>query len=217
MDNEETVESSGVQQLIDRLQQEGVAKGQSDAESLIGEARRQSMEILDKTKQEADEMVRAAKVEAERTRLAGEEAIRLAGRDATLRLSEELRAGTVHTLKRLVGDSLKDTQFLRQLILEIAGQAVPGDGRQRMHLRLLNDTSMGEADEQADRALNQFARSLAGESLRDGLTFEVADSDVPGVRVQVVDDDLEIDLTTETLTHLLLKHLSPRIQMILAK
>jgi hypothetical protein len=43
----------------------------------------------------------------------------------------------------------------------------------------------------------------------------VADDNVPGVRVQIVDDDLEIDLTAETLTHLLQQHLSPRFRNLI--
>ncbi|HBE71220.1 MAG TPA: hypothetical protein DDW52_23995 [Planctomycetaceae bacterium] len=212
MAEKSTTESSGVQQLIDRLHQEGVEKGQTEAEALLASARKQAVEVVDNAKKEAKEILAAAREEAAQTKRAGEEAIRLAGRDSILTLTEELRDGCNRTLQRLIGESLQDQEFLRQLISEIAGQAVPKDAG-RLHLEFLADD--GEEEKDGESPMDAFAKSLAGQSLREGLTFEVVDSTVPGVRVQVVDEELEIDLTDETLTHLLLKHLSPRFRRIL--
>src|SRR6056297_1959165 len=101
--SEESTETSGVQRLIDRLHQEGVQKGQSEAELVLSEARSEARKIVDQARREADEMVREARVEADRTVRSGEEAVHLAGRDAILRLSEELRADFVRKLKKLIG------------------------------------------------------------------------------------------------------------------
>lgn len=206
--------SSGVQQLIDRLHKEGVAKGRGEAEALVAAARQEATEILDQAKREADAIVAAAQQEAEHVREGGEEAIRLAGRDAILSLTEELRDDFVRKLKGLVGHTLKDTEFLKQLILEIARRAVPEQTEGPANVVLLKEATATGAQPHDD-ALDELVRSLGGEALRDGLTYEVAGNDTPGVRIQVVDDNLEIDLTSETLTHLLLKYLSPRFRTIL--
>ena len=218
MDSENN-EASGVQQLIDRLHQEGVDKGRSDAETLLAEARKEAAAILDEANKQAEAIRRSAQDDAQQMKSKGEAAVRLAGRDAILTLTEELRAGFEQTLRRLVQDSLQDTSFLRKLILQIAAVAVPSEPDAAVHVMLLGDVSDDPKAEKSlgGEQLNDLARSLAGQSLRDGLTFEVADSDVPGVRVQVVDQQVEIDLTTDTLTHLLLKHLSPRIRAIVGQ
>ena len=80
-----------------------------------------------------------------------------------------------------------------------------------MRMLLLRDTVDTE-DSPDEEQLQQFVLSLGGDALRDGITFDIADSDVPGVRVQIVDDEMEVDLSTDTLTALLLKHLSPRFR-----
>ncbi len=217
MDNENEV--SGVQQLIDRLHQEGVDKGRSDAQTLLAEARKEAAAILDEANKQAEAIRVAARNDAKQMKAKGEAAVRLAGRDAILTLTEELRAGFEQTLLRLVQDSLQDTSFLRQLILQVASAAVPTDRDAAINVMLLGEVSDDPAAEHSrgGEELNDLARSLAGQSLRDGLTFEVVDSDVPGVRVQVVEQHIEIDLTTDTLTHLLLKHLSPRIRAIVSQ
>ncbi|MAT40460.1 MAG: hypothetical protein CL946_12760 [Ectothiorhodospiraceae bacterium] len=218
MDEQQTNET-GVQQLIDRLHQQGVDRGRADAESLLAEARKEAARILDEANGQAADIRKAAQDDADQLRLKGEAAVRLAGRDAILSLTEELRAGFERTLHRFVEQALTDPEFLRQLILQIAGTAVPVAGDSDLIVQLLGNVEAGtkEDDRNATKMLDELARSLAGQSLRDGLTFEVIDSDVPGVRVQVVDRQLEIDLTTDTLTHLLLKHLSPRIRAIIEK
>lgn len=215
MENEES-EASGVQQLIDRLHQEGVDKGRTGAEMLLAEARKEAAAILDNVNKQAEAIRNTAKRDSDQMKSKGEEAVRLAGRDAILSLTEELRASFEETLQRFVRDSLEDPTFLRQLILQIAGVAVPSDKDAELKVLLLGDLSEVESSK-AGQALNDLASSLAGQSLRDGLTIKVADSDAPGVRVQVVDQQLEIDLTTDTLTHLLLKHLSPRIRAIVGQ
>lgn len=219
MDSDSNQQTSGVQQLIDRLHQEGIDKGRSDAETLIAAARKEAARILEDATRQAEALRKSASADAEQMKSKGEEAVQLAGRDAILSLTEELRASFEQTLKRFVRDSLEDPNFLRQLILQIAGAAVPPGNGSALKILLLGSESADSGAEASagDHALNELARSLAGQSLRDGLTFDVADSDVPGVRVQVVDQKLEIDLTTDTLTHLLLKHLSPRIRAIVGE
>lgn len=207
----ETTESSGVQQLIDRLHKEGVDKGQSEAGDLVASARQEATQLLDKAKRDAEAIIAAAKVEAEQTRTGAEAAIQAAGRDVILGLTESLREDFVNKLHKLVGHTLRDTEFLKELISEIARHSVPSQGTQ-VNVQVLKDSSDLAFN---DETLNELTRSLGGEALRDGLTFEVADSAVPGVRIQAIDDDLEIDLTNETLTHLLLQRLSPRFRDIL--
>jgi V/A-type H+-transporting ATPase subunit E len=213
---EQTPSSSGVQQLIDRLHQEGLTKGQEQAEQLIAEARKQAASTLDKARHEADTLIATAVSEAERTRIAGEEAVRLAGRDTILRLNEELRADFDRKIRGLVGQTLKDNTFLKELILAVARESMPADSTSPRNVQLLLDPQQIEALEKdgGDDPLDEFCRGMSGEALRDGLTFEIADSEVPGIRVQLTEDDLEIDLSADTITHLLIKHLSPRFRAI---
>ena len=210
--SDEKSESSGVQRLIDRLHDEGVTRGKEEADSLLAEARREAMEILDQAKQKSEAILSAARQEAEKTRQAGEEAVRLAGRDAILELNEALREDFFRKLHHLVESQLKDGDFLRQMILEITRSAVSQDDKKELNLEMLGDTS---DDQYPGGSFESFARGLAAEAVRDGLTYSIADSESPGVRVQFVGDDLEVDLSSETLTALLVRHLSPKFREIL--
>lgn len=215
--NSTPTESAGVQKLIDRLHEEGVSRGQTEADALLASARQKAAEILEKARQEAESIHNSANAHADQTRINGEEAIRLAGRDAILRLTEDLREDFVRKLRSLVGHTLKDREFLKSLLLEIARHSLPGSREpQPLKVLVLTENEVDhESAEQERLELEEFVRSLSGEALRDGLTFDIDENDSAGVRVQVIDDELEIDLTTDTLTHLLLQHLSPRFRAIM--
>ena len=49
--------SSGVQQLIDRLHEEGVEKGRTEADAVLAAARQQAMDLLDEARRQADEIL----------------------------------------------------------------------------------------------------------------------------------------------------------------
>ena len=114
---QESAESSGVQELIDRLHDEGIAKGREEADELLSSARQKAAEILEAAKKEAAEIVSQAQEESERTRVGGEEALRLASRDAILTMTEHLQEDFVRQVRVLVGHAMHDTEFLRRLIL----------------------------------------------------------------------------------------------------
>jgi V/A-type H+-transporting ATPase subunit E len=209
---EQSTESAGVQKLIDRLHDQGVTKGREEADALVSSARRQAMEIEDQANRQAEAILAEARKEAEQTRRSGEEAVRLAGRDTVLELTEALRENVFRKLRSLVQNQLQDESVLRAMVLEITRQAVSRDHKEQVHLVFLEDTS---SDKFSAESLDEFARGLVADALREGLTYSVADSESPGIRVQFVNDDVEVELNSEILTELLTRRLSPRFREIL--
>jgi V/A-type H+-transporting ATPase subunit E len=218
---ETNTESSGVEKLIQRLQDEGVSKGRDTAEALVAEARKESMKILDDARREADEIVRQAKGEAEKTRATGEDALRQACRDATLRLRELIREDFSNRVRQFVSHSLTDQKFLEQLILDVARRSMPEDSGSEVQVLLPADVVSEEElrktpEEATEGSLAKFVLGLTGDILREGLTFLPGEDDTPGIRVQIVDQDVQIELTDKAITELLLQHLRPRLRAALA-
>lgn len=212
-------ESSGVQELIDRLRDEGVAKGRDEAEHLTTEARKQSMEILDQARQEAEEILDKARREAAQIKHSGDEALRLASRDVILRLKESFHQEFENKVRNLVGCELKDQGFLERLILEISRRSMPEEEGKAIEILLpAGDISNGNlANESSDKnePLSQFVLGLAAEVLREGLTFGESESISTGVTIRLLEEDVEIELTDETVTALLMQFMLPRFRRIL--
>lgn len=216
----DTKQVSGVQDLINRLHQDGVAAGQSEAERLIADARVQAMTILDEARRESEAILAAARREKENIIEHGHEALRMAKRDVILRVREAFYEDFKVRLRRLVQFTLQDRKFLEQLILEIARRAVPDDSK--LHI-LLPPAEISENELAAEMvqvqpgSLAAFVLGLTADVLREGLTFSVSDDPSPGVHVQIVEDDVQIELTDQTITTLLLQYLVPRYRAIIEK
>lgn len=215
-------QTSGVQELINKLHQEGVASGESQAERLVANARKESMQILDNARAQANKIIAEARIEREKIIENGNAALRMASRDILLRVREACYDEFSSRLKRLVGFTLRDRKFLEELILEVARKAKPDDATKQVRILLPSGVTTKDeiAREVADvhpDSMAAFVLGLTADVLRDGLTFGVSDDPSPGIKIQIVEDDVQLELTDETLTVLLLQFLLPRYRAIMEK
>jgi len=215
--------SSGVEGLIERLRDEGVAAGRAEAERIEREARQRAAEILRKAEAEAKGIVTDAQREARSLRTAGEDALKLAMRDTVLQLRAVLTREVNESVRRLITTELKREEFLQRLILEVARRgrdeagAEPGEAMELVLPRELVAIEELRRDplELKEGSLSHFVLAVASEALEQGVTFAVADDDANGIRIRLKDKSLEIDLTDEKVAELILAHLQPRFRAIL--
>ena len=84
--------AKGVDALIARLRDEGVAAGVAEAERLTAEAQTRAAKILAEAEASADSIKKEAQAAADRYTRAGEEALNTAMRDAVLTMKSTLMA-----------------------------------------------------------------------------------------------------------------------------
>lgn len=213
------MQSSGVQELIDRLRNEGVASGLSESERLQAEARVKAMEILDEARREAAQILDQARAEAASIEKNGKDALRLASRDVVLRVWETLYSEFKSRLGRLVKHRLSDPKLLEKMILELATKSRPAEGKEARILLPATRISDAELKREVDNiqpgSLASFVLGLTADVLREGLSFQVTDDIDSGVKVQIVEDDVQIELSDKTVTVVLLEYLVPRYRAIM--
>ena len=214
----QAVESAGVEGLIGRLRDEGVGQGRSQAEALVAEAQQQAADLVAEAKREAEAILAKAAQEASKLKAGGEDAVRLAMRDTILSLEGDLLKGFVDRLRRLVKGVLADPAFLQRVILAVAGRAAPTGERAELllpaELVSLEDLQ-SKPEEATPGTLMHFVLSLGGGMLREGMSFGVTDDGEAGIRVRLVDEDVQIDLTESAVSELLLRHMLPRFRALL--
>jgi V/A-type H+-transporting ATPase subunit E len=66
-----------------------------------------------------------------------------------------------------------------------------------------------------DGQLTSLVLGLTREMLKEGVTIAVSEEVPSGVRVRIVEDAVELDMTQEAVAALLLRHLQPRFRAIL--
>ncbi len=216
-----TPQASGVQELIQRLRNQGVDAGRAEAERIVEEAHKRAGQIVANAKAEAEQVRVQARADAEAERKAAEAALQSAYRDTVLRLVSALTTHFEDQVRRLVARELREKEFVRKLILEVVRQATPGDlGAQRAEILLPAELVGMEAlrakpEEVKEGTLTHFVMGLSGEMLREGIELKPMGEDTAGIRIRLVGQDLEIDLTERAVADLLLKHLLPRYRAVL--
>jgi V/A-type H+-transporting ATPase subunit E len=196
--------SSGVQQLIDRLHNEGVDAGKKMGQQLVKEAERRAAQILSDARKEAGDILAGARADIEREKEAAKESLRMAARDTVLTMRSEIATRFEAQIRRLVTEELEDREFLRRLILEVAGKSTS---------ELKPDQAMDILV--SERAgVDQLVREIAAEMLREGVQIKPADDDRSGIRVRLKGEDVELDMTEEVISEALIRHLLPRFRYI---
>jgi V/A-type H+-transporting ATPase subunit E len=223
INSDEGLVSSGVNNLIRRLREEGVSEGKTEADRIIAEARARAAQIIKEAEQKAEQVTTEARREAEAFTTGGEDALRIAMRDTILALKGQLSDLVSDQVKRLISREMQQEDFLIRLILEVAGKVRSQSGLDKeKNVEVLLPTSLvGIEDlrknplELREGTLSHFIVSVANDVLREGFVLRNDDGIESGIRLYLKDKDVLIDLSDESVASVLLEHLQPRFRAIL--
>lgn len=214
--------SSGVEQLIARLRDQGVNAGRTEADAIIEQATTQAEALLDEAKTKAKRIVDEARSEADRLENAGKEALRIATRDTILRFQQELMDYFNERVRRLVSEQLADPKILGRLIVEVAADASRTAGTKEsknievlLPAEIVSVEDLKRNPEVLKGKLTELVKGIAQVTWREGVTFKALDPEVKGIRVHVTDKDLDIDLTTKAVADILIEHMQPRFRALM--
>ena len=215
--------SSGVDALIARLRDQGVAEGRKTADEIVQTAEKKAMAIIEAAEKQAVERIEMAEKEARAFRKAGEEALRVAVRDLVLELKARLMQHFSAEVQRLVREQVMDKEFLRHMILELVGRVRDSAGiEEGKAVEVILPTEVVGLDDLRQRPeeltegeLSRFIFGVEGEVLRKGVRFAPSIDPQVGVTVRLVDKDIQVDVTDKACAALLLDHLQPRFRAIM--
>jgi V/A-type H+-transporting ATPase subunit E len=213
---ESTTNAAGVQQLIDRIRDEGVRAAQAEADRILREARRQAADLMAEAHREADAARTKAQAEIDAHRGAAEDALRLASRDAVLDLKARVRQRFEEFVKRLVVSATRDQELIRSLVLVLAGRAASEFIKDKeIEVRISNALINGGTGPAFPQEGKLAILGLASEMLREGIELVGDDAIAGGARVRLVRDQLEIDLSDRAISRLISQRLLARFQSVM--
>lgn len=213
---ETTNASSGVQDLIDRIRDQGVQAAREEADRLLRDARQQAADIVARAKADADAAQAKARAEIDTWQASSIEALRLAARDTVL----ELKAGVMNRfeefVKRLVISATRDKELVRAIVLVLAGHAAEEFIQDKeVEVRVSRSLLEGQPDPVLTEEGRLAILGLSSDMLREGLQLAPDDDIEGGARVQLVDDKLQIDLSDRAIARMISQRLLPRFKAIL--
>lgn len=215
--------SSGVDALIARLRDDGVAAGRAEAERVLAEAETRARRVVEVAEADARTRRETARKDADAYLRAGEDALRTAARDAVLDLKEQLSRQFAKDVSKTVSAAMRDDELLKRMILAIAGRArVDGATDEAAEIEVILPRSAVGLDELRRKpedlregSLSHFAAASAAEMLRAGVSFQRADGDEGGIRLRLTDRGVNIDLSDRSVAETILTHLQPRFRALL--
>ena len=213
--------SHGVEELIDRLREEGVKAGRTEAERIVADAETRAKWLLQQAQDEAGTLIENARGESQALRNSADDALQVAARDMLLSLRERLTHRFAGEVRRLVAEELRDRAFLKRLILEIAGrQRELVDDSDEVEVLLPTralevDELRKDTGELQHGELTELVLGITDAMLRDGVSLRVTEADIEGISARLVDDEIQVDVTADAVAALLLEHLQPRFRALL--
>lgn len=218
----DTKETSGVQELVNKLVNQGVNEGQRQAEQVIKEAHKKASQMITQAQAEADKLLSDARHKLEVERKSVHEAIKTAFRDTEIALRSKVRDAFSAHLKRLVSLQLEDKDFIKELVLAIASVKTP-EMAQGSPIEVLLPSKIFETDEngmhlskEGKKRMQHLVLGITDGMLREGIELKSSTDVRGGIKVRLTGKDIELDLSNEAFTDLLLKYLLPRYREIVS-
>ncbi|MEM9393047.1 MAG: hypothetical protein AAGA38_04265 [Pseudomonadota bacterium] len=213
--------AKGVDALIARLRDDGVAAGTAEADRLKAKATEQAAKIVAEAQAEAEKTKAEAQDAADRYTRAGEEALNTAMRDAVLTMKSTLMRRFEQDVQRMVSERLAEPEMLKQMVLELVGRAGQATSMAEGASVILPaevvgpDAISANADDIQSGALTKYVLGLAQDMLKNGVTLFAAGDLHGGIRAKSGEEGVALDLSDQAIAALLMQHLQPRFRAVL--
>ena len=196
-----------LQELTDKLYNEGLAKGKQDADNLLAKAREEASQIVAEAKEQAAKILADAGKQAEDLKTRTEGDVRMASTQALAALRQQI-SNMVETraVGSKVNDVLADKEFVGKLIATVAGAFKADGSAASLDVILPEDMKSG---------LQDFLAKNIDKELAGSLSFGFSDDFAGGFRIAPKDGGYYLDFTDESFRELLGEYLRPATAKIL--
>jgi len=189
-----------LQQLLEKLQRDGVDKAKADADTIVEEARAQARSLVESAHAEATKIKTAARVEAEAFEHRAEETVRQSARDTLLNVEKAVTALLTRLLLKDVNNALNSTELVSGLVVEAVRNYLGGKGT----------IEVAAAAELADALRVKLAAEASS-----GVTVVTDDTTGAGFRIRLANGRIEHSFTGAAVADSLAKQLRPRLAALM--
>ncbi|MFH0790239.1 MAG: V-type ATP synthase subunit E family protein [Candidatus Omnitrophota bacterium] len=196
--------SEQIKELIEKIQQEGVKSAQDKAQAIEDQARRQAEDIVKAAKLEAERIIAEAQDKTARKENAGKALLEQAGRDMLLSLRKEINAA----LEKLIVSQIRHTLKPEELVKIITGLIKDSLGGEKTGVVIsLNKQDMEGVEK-------GFLNELAEET-RKGIILKASEDILGGFIISYDHGKSHYDFTDKALAEYISLYLKPKLSEIL--
>ncbi|MBR4964512.1 MAG: hypothetical protein IKZ32_04065 [Alistipes sp.] len=203
------MENNKLQELTQKLYNDGLEKGRSEAERLVAEAKAEAAKIVAEAKAEAEAIAKAAEAKAEDISKNAMTEITLAGRQALSKIKSELAEAVImKSTGAAVKGAIMDASFVKDMLLAVANNWNAQTTDVSLVALLAEDKRA-----ELDAVMQQSAQELLKAGVEVGYSKEVKN----GFKLGEKDGGYYISFTDESFDALLKEYLREKVSNMLFK
>lgn len=195
-----------LQELTDRLYNEGLSKGKQEGEAILGQARKDAEDIVAKARKEAEAILAAAAKEAEdlRTKVTGD--LKMAASQSIAATKQDIESLIVAKMtEKEIKSALTSADFVKETITAVAKGFNAGEPAD---LEVLLPESLRNE-------LEPFIKNELSKALDGGISASFSKKISGGFTIAPKDGGYFISFTEETFKELISEYLRPATKKIL--
>ncbi len=195
-----------LQELTDKLYNEGLSKGKQEGEELLAKAKVQAEEIITKAQTEAERIIAAAQKQAEEIRTKTVSDVKMAASQSIAATKKDIETLVVGKMTgEAVKNALSSTDFIKELIKAVA-EKFTTDGPVDLNL-VLPETLKSD--------LEPFATKELAKILGAGVEASFSKKIAGGFQIGPKDGGYFVSFSEETFNQLISEYLRPATKKLL--
>ena len=217
--------SSGIDELVDRLKNDGIQAGQQQALDIVAEAEKRADLMLKQAKEKSAALLKESHEQIEREQQAAQDALQLAFRDMVLDMKNAMLERLSQDFSREISQQAASVPLLEKIILE-AVRLISSDVRVKAdsgvtEAEVLIPQQMMQLDDiranpekASEGPLTDLAAHLSAQMFSEGISFAAGEQQA-GIVMKLKGHDMQVDISDKAIADLLLKYLQPRFRALL--
>lgn len=197
-----------LQNLLDRIQKDGVEKAEAEAQSIIGKAKEKSSGIIKDAEAKSSEIIKKAEQDAKAFEQRGAKALEQAARDVVLSVGESVNSAMKNIVSEQVSSTMSGDTLKNLISKVIESYCADKSGASSIEL-YLNDKDKV--------ALKDIFIQKFKDKMENGLEMKSDNSVIAGFKVSTSGQSVQHDFTSEAVTEALCKLLRPHLAEIVKK
>jgi V/A-type H+/Na+-transporting ATPase subunit E len=191
-----------LQELTDKIYQEGLEKGNAEAQQIVDKAKAEADRIISDAKSEAEAIVEGAKKKAAETRTNTESEIRLSGKQSLNALKQQVVDIVNGDIVKSSLNGVFEEDFLKKIIeITLANWSKSG---QSMDISLLLPSDK-------EKSLSEYFKKEARHYIDKGLTVQFDTNLKSGFQLGPKDGSYKVSFTDEDFINFFKQYLRPKL------
>ncbi|MFO7874413.1 MAG: hypothetical protein R6U62_08015 [Bacteroidales bacterium] len=193
-----------LQELTEKIYQEGVNKANQEAEKIVSDAQKEADDLLDKANKDAEAIRKKAETEANELKNNSLNELKLAARQALSDLKQEIvNLIQAKTIEPETKAAFKEVEFTRDIIQTIVDKWEP-EGSDNVNLTLL-------LPKERQKEFDSFFKNKAKKLLDSGLSLDYSEKFKGGFKIGPKEGGYLISFSDEDFDHFFKMYMRPRL------